>query len=165
MNPIEPIGIIRSPILSAKNAPIQPAGAAGLEGTIILQPEFTEGLKDLKGFSHIYLIYRFHLACKEALTVIPFMDTSPRGVFATRSPLRPNHIGLSIVQLVDITDNIITINNVDIVDQTPLLDIKPYIHHFDAVPESSSGWMQAGKEEVIKKRSDDRFATDQEKKK
>ncbi len=165
MNPIEPIGIIRSPILSPKDAPIQPAGAEGLEGTIILRPEFTEGLRDLKGFSHIYLIYRFHLAGREALTVTPFMDTCPRGVFATRSPLRPNHIGLSIVQLVDITDNIITVKNVDVVDKTPLLDIKPYIRHFDAVPESSSGWMQAGKGEVIKKRSDDRFVTGRENKK
>ncbi len=157
MNNIEPIGIIRSPILSPQDAPIQPAGAKGIIGTIIINENFTEGLSDLEGFSHIYLLYQFHLATKQSLTVTPFMDTTPRGVFSTRSPLRPNHIGLSIVQLTGIKDNTLTVADIDIVDQTPLLDIKPYIYNFDNVENSTSGWMKASPEEIAAKRSDNRF--------
>jgi len=88
---------------------------------------------------------------------VPFMDNVPRGVFATRSPLRPNHIGLSIVELVEVNKNVVTIKGVDVLDGTPLLDIKPYIAHFDHVNNSRSGWMQATNDEVMKKRSDGRF--------
>ncbi len=138
--------------------PIQPKGAKEVIGTIEIEREFVRGLEDLDGFSHIYLLYEFHMAQRTALKVTPFMDTRRRGVFATRSPLRPNHIGLSLVILKKIEDNIIIVQGIDVLDGTPLLDIKPYIAAFDEVQESSSGWMQSSKEEVTLKRSDGRFA-------
>ena len=96
------IGTIHTPFDKLENMPIQPKGAGEVIGTVELQEKYVEGLADLDGFSHIYLLYEFHMAQRTALTVIPFMDTSPRGVFATRSPLRPNHIGISIVRLIGI---------------------------------------------------------------
>ena len=157
MHPISPIGIMHSPIICPENAPIQPRGAKELRGTVEVLPDLAPGLRDLEGFSHIYLIYSFHLAGRTARTVTPFMDTVPRGVFSTRSPLRHNHIGLSIVQLDEITGNTLFVRGIDVVDQTPLLDIKPYIDAFDKVEASRSGWMQADKAEVAARRSDARF--------
>ncbi|WP_319550015.1 tRNA (N6-threonylcarbamoyladenosine(37)-N6)-methyltransferase TrmO [Desulfogranum marinum] len=157
INTIAPIGIIHTPIDSPKNAPIQPKGAAQIRGKIEVYPQFSEGLKDLEGFSHLYLLYQFHLAQRTELTVTPFMDTVPRGVFSTRSPLRPNHIGISIVQLTSIDDNILHVTGIDTVDQTPLLDLKPYIHNFDSVEQSTSGWMKADEETIAARRSDNRF--------
>jgi tRNA (adenine37-N6)-methyltransferase len=154
---MEPIGIIHSPFRDIENMPIQPRGAAHIEGTVHIRESYVEGLKDLEAFSHIYLIYVFHKAERIRLTVTPFMDSVERGVFATRSPLRPNHIGLSIVQLIKIENNILTVKGIDMLDQTPLLDIKPYIRNFDSVEGSLSGWMAASEEEVAKKRSDGRF--------
>ena len=154
---VEPIGTIHSPFTDVANMPIQPHGAADVEGTVHIWESYVEGLKDLEGFSHIYLIYLFHKAERISLTVTPFMDATVRGVFATRSPLRPNHIGLSIVQLVKIENGILTVKGVDVLDGTPLLDIKPYIRNFDSVEKSLSGWMVASKDEVAKKRSDGRF--------
>ena len=154
---MKPIGIIHSPFTDIENMPIQPKGAMNIEGTVHIQEHYIEGLKDLNGFSHIYLIYLFHKAGRACLTVTPFMDKFERGVFATRSPLRPNHIGLSIVQLVKIEGAILTIRGVDIIDGTPLLDIKPYIENFDSVINSTSGWMTADLREVSEKRSDDCF--------
>lgn len=137
--------------------PVQPKGAKQTEGIVIIDPVYQTGLQDLEGFSHIYLIYAFHRAERTELVVTPFLDTQPRGVFATRSPLRPNHIGLSIVEIKSIEKNIITVAGIDVLDGTPLLDIKPYIKEFDGVTSSSSDWMQASEEEVSKKRSDNRF--------
>jgi tRNA-Thr(GGU) m(6)t(6)A37 methyltransferase TsaA len=154
---LHPIGTIYSPFTTLESMPIQPKGAEKTIGTIELDPRFREGLKDLEGFSHIYLIYHFHKATKEALNVIPFMDTTSRGVYATRSPLRPNHIGLSLVKLLKIEANILTIEGIDILNQTPLLDIKPYIENFEKVVDSKSGWMRATESEVKQKRSDERF--------
>jgi tRNA (adenine37-N6)-methyltransferase len=154
---VEPIGIIHSPFTDIENMPIQPKGAADVEGTVHIRESYVEGLKDLEGFSHIYLIYLFHKAERISLTVMPFMDSTERGVFATRSPLRPNHIGLSIVQLVKMENGILTVKGIDVLDETPLFDIKPYIKNFDSVDESLSGWMAASKDEVAKKRSDRRF--------
>jgi tRNA (adenine37-N6)-methyltransferase len=154
---VEPIGIIHSPFTEIENMPIQPKGAADVEGTVHIHESYVEGLKDLEGFSHIYLIYLFHKAERISLTVTPFMDSTERGVFATRSPLRPNHIGLSIVQLVKIENGILTVRGIDVLDGTPLLDIKPYIRNFDSVAGSLSGWMAASEEQVAKKRSDGRF--------
>lgn len=151
------IGRIRSPYTELTNMPIQPKGAADVCGTVIIDKQYADGLCDLEGFSHIYLLYEFHKATRTELTVIPFMDNEARGVYATRSPLRPNHIGLSIVELVKREGTTLTIRGVDILDQTPLLDIKPYISHFDNVTKSRSGWFHADKEEVKKKRSDTRF--------
>jgi len=154
---LEAMGIIHSPIDSPENAPIQPKGAADICGEVEVFPQFAAGLQDLEGFSHIYLLYHCHKAKRTELLVTPFMDTVQRGVFATRSPLRPNHIGLSIVELTGIQDNILQIKGVDVIDQTPLLDIKPYIHNFDSVSQSKSGWMKADAEAVSARRSDDRF--------
>ena len=154
---MEPIGIIKSPFTRLEEMPIQPKGASGIDGVVEVEERFAEGLKDLDGFSHIYLIYEFHMAKRTDLSVVPFMDTVKRGVFSTRSPLRPNHIGLSIVELVRVEGNSVFIRGVDVLDGTPLLDIKPYIASFDEVENSRSGWMQADQAEVAEKRSDSRF--------
>jgi tRNA-Thr(GGU) m(6)t(6)A37 methyltransferase TsaA len=157
MHPIEPIGKIFSPFKQIEDMPIQPRGAAGAKGQILVDEAFQPGLKDLDGFSHIYLIYSFHKATRTELTVVPFMDTQPRGVYATRSPLRPNHIGISIVRLEKIEGNLLHVLDIDVLDNTPLLDIKPYMEKFDGVTESRSGWMQASETEVAERRSDSRF--------
>lgn len=151
------IGHIISPYTELTNMPIQPRGAADVLGTVVIDKQYAEGLCDLEGFSHIYLLYEFHKATRTELSVVPFMDNETRGVYATRSPLRPNHIGLSIVELIKREGAILTIRGVDILDKTPLLDIKPYISQFDNVPESRSGWLCADREEVKNKRSDNRF--------
>ncbi len=157
MHEITPIGTIHSPHHSIKDMPIQPKGAAKVEGYVVLNDEYVAGLKDLQGFSHIYLIYSFHKATRTELRVTPFMDTEIRGVFSTRSPLRPNHIGLSIVQLTKVEGNKVFVDGIDVLDGTPLLDIKPYIAGFDSVVESTSGWMKGSDEDIVEKRSDDRF--------
>lgn len=154
---IKPIGIIHSPYHSLENMPIQPGGALDREGYVLVDDEYMDGLRDLEGFSHIYLLYHFHEARRTELMVVPFMDTQKRGVFSTRSPLRPNHIGLSIVKLEKVEKNKIIITGIDILDGTPLLDIKPYIANFDSVADSTPGWMTASDIQVREKRSDNRF--------
>ncbi len=154
---IKPIGVIHTPYSTIEGMPIQPKGASGIEGYILLDEEYLEGLHDLDGFSHVYLLYRFHQVKRTELRVTPFMDTQPRGVFSTRSPLRPNHIGISIVKLKTIAHNKITVEGIDVLDGTPLLDIKPYIAKFDAVENSTSGWLQASDNDIKNKRSDERF--------
>jgi tRNA-Thr(GGU) m(6)t(6)A37 methyltransferase TsaA len=157
INTIESIGIIHTPHKSIENMPIQPKGAVGIEGYVDVDKQYAEGLKDLDGFSHIYLIYFFHKATRTELQVKPFMDTQTRGVFATRAPLRPNHIGLSIVRLKYIKNNRLMVSDIDILDNTPLIDIKPYVEHFDRVAGSQSGWLTASEQEIQDKRSDCRF--------
>ena len=157
---LKPIATICSPYCDLVNMPIQPKGAKEVFATIKFDEVYTDGLKDLDGFSHVYLIYYFHKAKAPQLTVIPFTDEThtPRGVFSTRTPLHPNSLGLSVVELVKVEGNVVTIKGVDILDGTPLLDIKPYIENFDKVEgEVRSGWMKASKEEVSKKKSDARF--------
>jgi tRNA-Thr(GGU) m(6)t(6)A37 methyltransferase TsaA len=127
-----PIGIIRSPYKETEGTPIQPTGAKGVGGTVEVLPDCVEGLKDLDGFSHIILIYHFHLSKGYSLRVKPFLDDTPRGVFSTRAPKRPNAIGLSVVRLVKIEGATLHVEDVDIVDSTPLLDIKPYVPEFDS---------------------------------
>ena len=151
------IGVIRSPFTDLVEMPIQPRAAANTEGEVVVENRYEEGLQDIEGFSHIYLIYSFHQAERIEMKVIPFMDSIPRGVFATRSPLRPNHIGLSLVELIERKGNVLRIRGVDVLDDTPLLDIKPYIAQFDQVENSRSGWLTASQEEIAKKRSDKRF--------
>ena len=157
MHNIKPIGIIHSPHYTLEDMPIQPKGASGVEGYVLVDEEYIDGLQDLEGFSHIYLLYSFHKAKRTELLVTPFMDKQTRGVFATRSPLRPNHIGISIVRLKRVEGDKVVVEGIDILDGTPLLDIKPYMEKFDAVKESVSGWLQAGDKEISKKRSDNRF--------
>jgi len=153
----EPIGIIHSPFKDIKGMPIQPTGAKGIAGTIEIYPEFTEGLKDLEGFSHIILIYHFHLSKGYSLKVTPFMDENLRGVFATRAPKRPNPIGISVVKLRKIEGNILNIEDVDIIDGTPLLDIKPYVPEFDVQEVEKIGWLSQKANNVPKMKSDERF--------
>ncbi len=157
MHKIKPIGIIHSPYYTIEDMPIQSKGASEVEGYVLVDKKYIDGLQDLEGFSHIYLLYSFHKATRTELLVTPFLDKQTRGVFSTRSPLRPNHIGISIVKLKRVEGNKIIVAGIDILDGTPLLDIKPYIEKFDAVKESTSGWLQANDEEISKKRSDNRF--------
>ena len=135
-------------------------GAKNIYATIKLKKRFAKGLKDLDGFSHVYLIYYFHKIDTHKLHVIPFNDKTNqiRGVFATRTPVHPNGLGLSIVKLLKVEKNIVTIQGVDILDGTPLIDIKPYIENFDKINEpTKSGWMLSSEEEVALKKSDKRF--------
>ncbi len=154
------IATIYSPFSNLEGMPVQPKGAKDTYATIVFEEKYKKGLKDLDGFSHIYLIYYFHKIKEPKLSVIPFNDktNTPRGVFSTRTPMHPNSLGLSVVELVKIEDNTITIKGVDILNGTPLLDVKPYIENFDKVEAKvKSGWMKATHEEVAKKKSDDRF--------
>ncbi len=152
-----PIGVIHSPFQDISGIPIQPTGAAGVQGHVEILPELTEGLKDLDGFSHVILLYHFHRVQEMKLTVTPFMDSVPRGVFSTRAPKRPNPIGLSVVRLLRVEANVLHIENVDVIDGTPLLDVKPYVPDFDQQPAERVGWLEGAKGKVQRKRSDDRF--------
>jgi len=152
-----PIGIIHSPYKEIEGMPIQPCAAIGVRGTVEIKYEYAGGLKDIDGFSHIILIYHFHLSKGFSLEVIPFLDDNPKGVFATRVPKRPNSIGLSIVKLIKVEDNILHIENIDILDNTPLLDIKPYVSIFDALEQTEIGWYSKAKYNVRNKKSDLRF--------
>ena len=152
-----PIGIIHSPFTEIEDMPIQPAGASGIKGTIEVFDRYQAGLKDLDGFSHIILLYHFHRSQGFNLIVVPFLDTQARGLFATRAPKRPNGIGLSIVQLDRIEDGALQVQNVDILDGTPLLDIKPYVPEFDAQTAVRTGWYEESRRTVSRRRSDHRF--------
>jgi tRNA (adenine37-N6)-methyltransferase len=153
----KPIGIIHSAFKDAKGMPIQPSGAKGVAGTVEMSPDFIEGLKDLEGFSHIILIYHFHLSKGYTLSVKPFMDDKLHGVFATRAPRRPNSIGISVVKLIKVEGNLLYIENVDIIDGTPLLDIKPYISEVDAHKVEKAGWLSGKAETMHNVKADERF--------
>ena len=151
------IGIIHSPFKEPTGTPIQPSAARDVEGSIELFEPYAAGLKDLNGFSHILLVYFFHLVRQTSLEVIPFMDDQPHGIFATRAPGRPNPIGISTVRLVQIQDRLLTIKDVDMVDGTPLLDIKPYIPGFDIRDDIRIGWLQKNISKLPGSRDDGRF--------
>jgi len=153
----KPIGTIRSPFTEPKGMPIQPPGAGGMQGTVEVFEEYRSALKDLDGFSHIILLYHFH--CSRGFTpqVVPFMDSQSRGLFSTRAPRRPNAIGLSVVQLNRIKDGVLFIENMDILDGTPLIDIKPYVPEFDPRTEVRTGWLEQVKHKVSHHEADDRF--------
>jgi tRNA-Thr(GGU) m(6)t(6)A37 methyltransferase TsaA len=153
----KPIGIIRSPFQDIHGMPIQPTGARGIAGTVEVEPEYVDGLKDLEGFSHIILIYHFHRSEGYSLEVKPFMDDHLRGVFATRAPRRPNPIGMSIVRLMKVEGCTLHIEDVDIVDGTPLLDIKPYVPQFDTREVEKTGWLFRKADKVHEAKSDERF--------
>ena len=152
-----PIGTIHTPWTGTAGMPIQPSGAGGVPGTVEIFPAFAEGLRDIEGFSRIILIYSFHRSLSYDLITKPFLDTVPRGVFATRSPKRPNAIGLSCVRLVGKDKNILNIEDVDMLDGTPLLDIKPYVPAFDAYPDAACGWLENVAGNARSVRSDERF--------
>ncbi|MBU1932152.1 tRNA (N6-threonylcarbamoyladenosine(37)-N6)-methyltransferase TrmO [Patescibacteria group bacterium] len=153
-----PIGIIHSPFKDIKGMPIQTSGAKGVRGSVEIEPEYGDGLKDIEGFAHIILIYHFHLSRGYLLEVKPFLDENLRGVFATRAPKRPNPIGLSVVRLLKVEGGTIQIEDVDIVDGTPLLDIKPYVPEFDIKRAGQIGWLSKRAERADKMRADGRFA-------
>ncbi len=153
----EPIGIIHSPFHALEDMPIQPTSQASQPGVVEVYHQYVDGLKDLDGFSHIYLVYHLHRAAPYKLTVTPFLDTQSRGLFATRAPCRPNPMGLSLVQLERIEDNRLHIARLDILDQTPLLDIKPYIPDFEPQQDVRVGWVEQAKEQVHTRKSDERF--------
>jgi tRNA-Thr(GGU) m(6)t(6)A37 methyltransferase TsaA len=152
-----PIGIIHSPYHELSGMPIQPTSNLSAPGTVEILPELTPGLQDLEGFSHIILIYHLHQSHRVAITVTPFLDSKPHGIFATRAPFRLNPIGLSVVKLVKIVKNILYVDNLDILDDTPLLDIKPYVPEFDSPPDFRLGWLESVKGNVRTTRSDKRF--------
>ncbi|MFH1488698.1 MAG: tRNA (N6-threonylcarbamoyladenosine(37)-N6)-methyltransferase TrmO [Pseudomonadota bacterium] len=153
----QPIGVIHTPFTKPEGMPIQPAGAAGVKGTVEVFEEYRFGLEDLEGFSHIILLYHFHRSRGFNLRVVPFMDSESRGLFATRAPKRPNPIGLSVVRLDKVEDGVLQIRNVDILDGTPLLDIKPYVPEFDHQLHVRTGWLEQVGKTVREKKSDDRF--------
>lgn len=152
-----PIGVIRSPFTDLVGMPIQPGGARGIRGEVELDPAFAAGLADLDGFSRVILLYAFHRSEGYRLRVVPFLDDSERGLFATRAPRRPNPIGLSVVRLVRVEGCRLLIEDVDILDGTPLLDIKPYVPSFDAFPDEKTGWFGRNMQDVHRARSDRRF--------
>jgi tRNA-Thr(GGU) m(6)t(6)A37 methyltransferase TsaA len=153
----KPIGVIHSPFKEPKGTPIQPAGAKGIRGTVEVFPEYAKGLKDVDGFSHLILLYHFHLSQGASLEAKPYMDNQARGVFAMRGPNRPNPIGISVVRLVRIEGNILHIQDVDIVDGTPLLDIKPYVPEFDIREVEKIGWLEKKVHQLPTSKDDGRF--------
>ena len=152
-----PIGVIHSPFTDVKQMPIQPTGEASAPGTGEVFAEFAEGLRDLEGFSHVILVYHLHELHGIDLTVTPFLGSEPHGVFATRAPTRPNPIGISIVKLLKIDGNLLHFGNLDILEGTPLLDIKPYVRDFDAPVNARAGWLEDIQGKVRSTKSDTRF--------
>lgn len=152
-----PIGIVHSPFRTLEEMPIQPLGAPGVSGTIEIAAELAAGLKDLEGFSHLWVIYHFHRSGPARLKVTPFLDHRPRGIFATRAPVRPNPLGLSLVELLGIDGNRLHIGGVDLLDGTPVLDIKPYVAAFDQAPTAKSGWLEGVVHRAHRVRADARF--------
>lgn len=139
---MKPIGVIHTPYKTTKDMPIQGAFDEKTTGEVELFQEYEEGLKDLEGFSHVILIYYFNRAKEEKLLAKPFLEDVERGIFSIRGPMRPNHIGFSIVKVHKIKNNIITFSEVDILDKTPLLDIKPYVSYFDSRENTKQGWLE-----------------------
>lgn len=152
---IKPIGIIHSPFKKREDTPIQPVFAKGAEGTVELLPGYAEGISDIDGFERIWLIYLFDRVREVKLKVVPFRDTVERGVFATRAPSRPNSVGLSAVKLIGVEGSNLKVVDIDILDGTPLIDIKPYIPQVDSFPDSKAGWFDAKR--VDRRRADSRF--------
>lgn len=135
------IGVIRTPFKSTDGMPIQPRFSKA-RGTVILHKKYAKGLKDITGFSHVILIYHFHRSCKTKLHVRPYLDKATRGIFATRSPHRPNKIGISVVKLTGVRGNVFHVQGIDALDGTPLLDIKPYIPPFEKTMKTRIGWLR-----------------------
>jgi len=152
-----PIGIIHTPFKSPSEAPIQPSAGKGIRARVEIFPQYREGLEDLDRFSHLILIYHFHLSKTYSLKVKPFLDEHLRGLFATRAPARPNPIGHSVVRLIGIEGNMLLIENADMLDGTPLLDIKPYVPEFDREEAVKIGWLEDKVKNTPGKKGDERF--------
>jgi tRNA-Thr(GGU) m(6)t(6)A37 methyltransferase TsaA len=153
----QPIGTIFTPFPEPEGTPIQPGAAQGVAGRVQVFPEFAGGLKDLEGFSHLLLFYYFHLSRDFALKVKPFLDDAERGVFATRAPARPNPLGLSLVRLTKLEGAMLHVLDVDMVNGTPLLDIKPFVPEFDCRAEARIGWLAGKLNRLAGARDDGRF--------
>jgi tRNA-Thr(GGU) m(6)t(6)A37 methyltransferase TsaA len=156
-HPVRSIGRIRTPFAKPAGMPIQPRYADGSPGRIEVAPEFQEGLRDLDGFSRLWAIYLFHRSEGFRLTVTPYLDDRPRGLFATRAPKRPNPLGLSCYRVVSIEAGTIHVLDVDVLDKTPLLDLKPYVPDFDAWPKARAGWVDEVRGRKRHGRADSRF--------
>ena len=152
-----PIGIVHSPFKRPNGTPIQSTAAKGIEGTVEIFPEYAEGLEGLEGFSHVILLYHFHLSKRSSLKVVPYMDDRAHGVFSTRAPSRPNPLGMSVLRLVGINGRTLHVQDVDIVDGTPLLDIKPYVPEFDLRNTEKVGWLRERVHKLQSSRDDGRF--------
>jgi tRNA-Thr(GGU) m(6)t(6)A37 methyltransferase TsaA len=155
---MRPIGSIRTPFTRTAGMPIQPRYAEGARGRIEIDPEYREGLSDLDGFSRLWALYAFHASSGFALTVTPYLDRQPRGLFSTRAPRRPNPIGLSCFRVIAVDAEGIEVADVDVLDGTPLLDLKPYVPAFDAWPQARAGWADAAGASGAPGRADDRFS-------
>ncbi len=155
----KPIGIIHTPFKDQHGTPIQPGRGKGIKGVIEVFSEYAPGLADLDGFSHIILLYLFHKSQGFKLKVTPYLDDTPRGLFATRAPRRPNQIGLSVVRLIRIEKTTLFIEDIDILDGTPLLDIKPYVPPFDEDSECRLGWLENKANRASEAEADDRFTS------
>jgi len=138
---IKPIGVIHTEFKSKEETPVQGAFAPDSKGTVELDQKYAEGLKDIDTFSHIILLYQFNKAGKVVLVRPTFLSDEPHGVFASRHPCRPNGIGMTVVKLLARSNNILEVSGIDVLDGTPLIDIKPYITRFDCIPEANEGWV------------------------
>jgi tRNA-Thr(GGU) m(6)t(6)A37 methyltransferase TsaA len=137
-----PIGVVRSPFTEREGMPLQSVAAADVLGSVEVLPEFAGGLTDLEGFSHVHIVSHLHGGAPGGLVVKPFLDDAVRGVFATRSPRHPNPIGLSVVRLLVVRDAVLEVSGLDLLDGTPVLDIKPYVPAFDAIAAERTGWLE-----------------------
>jgi tRNA-Thr(GGU) m(6)t(6)A37 methyltransferase TsaA len=153
---MKPVGIVHSPYKTSKGVPVQPGVAKGAEGRVELFPEYEPALKDLDGFDRIWLVCWFHRARQPKLKVVPYRDTVERGLFATRAPSRPNPIGISPVRLLGVEGNMLHVADIDLLDGTPVLDVKPYSPLFDCFSGSKAGWLDNSKPDA-RRRADDRF--------
>ncbi len=156
-----PIGFFKTPFTEVNGMPIQPIGANDVEGSIEVLPEYSEGLKDLEGFSHVYVLYHLHEIVGFDLMVKPFLDNDRHGIFATRSPKRPNSIGLSVMRLKGVANNSVFLEGIDVLDRTPVIDIKPYVADFDRCDADRFGWFEGKSANAKHHRSDERFAVTQ----
>lgn len=152
-----PVAHMRTPFTNVRGMPIQPVGAQGVAGSIDVLPEFAGGLADIEGFSHLLVIYHLHECQGFTLRVKPFLDNDEHGVFATRSPRRPNPIGISVLRLTGVSGNRLHVENVDMLDGTPVLDIKPYVPTFDVWDADRTGWFATVADNAVQCRADDRF--------
>ncbi|QZA88047.1 tRNA (N6-threonylcarbamoyladenosine(37)-N6)-methyltransferase TrmO [Salinarchaeum sp. IM2453] len=152
------IGTIHTPFQTPEDMPIQPVGNETASGEVRLDNEYTQGVTALSGFTHCILLYHFHQASTNTeLSVTPFLDSTSKGVFATRAPQRPNRIGMSVVKIEEIVGSTIQVTNIDVLDETPLLDIKPYVPDFDCPSSVTAGWLEEKGRQAETTQSDERF--------
>lgn len=154
---MRPVGYVRSPFTELSGMPLQSVAGEEVRATVEMRPELAPGLRDIDGFSHLHLITFLHRGRPGGLEVVPFLDDTVRGIFATRSPRHPNPIGISVVRLVAVREATLEVTGVDLLDGTPVLDVKPYVPAFDAVDAERTGWLARGAPRVHDVRADARF--------